>query len=168
MRHEVYIDGVRYVPAEDVSGRAEIVSDAMEIAVPLIADFEGFRSTAYQDPAGVWTIGYGFTDGVKRGDTITRSEAEERLRATVDSFMGQVLHVVDVPLTANQLAALTSFVYNVGAAAFGNSTLLRKLNAGDYAGAAAEFQRWRFAGGRELRGLVARREKERAIFESLA
>ncbi len=131
----------------------------------LIKSFEGLRLSAYKCPADVWTIGYGTTAGVKPGQTITKERAEELLRDDVKRFEGQVLRLVKVPLTQGQFDALVSFTYNLGAANLGNSTLLRLLNAGDYKGAAAQFDRWTKAGGKELPGLVKRRAAERALFE---
>lgn len=131
----------------------------------LIKSFEGLRLSAYKCPAGVWTIGYGTTAGVKPGQSITKERAEELLRDDVKRFEDQVLRLVKVPLTQGQLDALVSFTYNLGAANLGNSTLLRLLNAGDYKGAAAQFDRWTKAGGKELPGLVKRRAAERALFE---
>jgi len=131
----------------------------------LIKSFEGLRLSAYKCPADVWTIGYGTTAGVKEGQIITKERAEELLRDDVKRFEDQVLRLVKVPLTQGQLDALVSFTYNLGAANLGNSTLLRLLNAGDYKGAAAQFDRWTKAGGKELPGLVKRRAAERALFE---
>ena len=132
----------------------------------LIKSFEGLRLSAYKDVVGVVTIGYGTTSGVKMGDTITKERAEELLREDVARFESQVLRLVKVPLTQGQHDALVSFVYNLGAGNLSNSTLLRLLNAGDYAGAAAQFDRWNKAGGKVLAGLVRRRAAERALFES--
>jgi len=131
----------------------------------LIKSFEGLRLSAYKCPADVWTIGYGTTAGVKQGQTITKERADELLREDVARFEAQVLRLVKVPLTQGQFDALTSFVYNLGAGNLGNSTLLRLLNAGDYKGAAAQFDRWNKAGGKVLAGLVRRRAAERALFE---
>jgi lysozyme len=131
----------------------------------LIKSFEGLRLSAYKCPAGVWTIGYGTTAGVKEGQVITKERADELLRDDVKRFEDQVLRLVKVPLTQGQLDALVSFTYNLGAANLGNSTLLRLLNAGDYKGAAAQFDRWNKAGGKVLKGLVTRRAAERAMFE---
>lgn len=131
----------------------------------LIKSFEGLRLSAYKCPADVWTIGYGTTAGVKPGQTITKERAEELLRDDVKRFEDQVLRLVKVPLTQGQLDALVSFTYNLGAANLGNSTLLRLLNAGDYKGAGAQFERWNKAGGKVLAGLVRRRAAERALFE---
>ena len=136
-----------------------------ENGLALIRQAEGLRLRAYKCPAGVWTIGYGTTAGVKEGQVITKERAEELLREDVKRFEDQVLRLVKVPLTQGQLDALVSFTYNLGAANLGNSTLLRLLNAGDYKGAAAQFDRWTKAGGKELPGLVKRRAAERALFE---
>ncbi len=132
--------------------------------IKLVADFEGFRSQAYLCPAGVWTIGHGFTKGVKRGDTITLADSLKRLEQEYIGFESAVLRLVKVPLTDNQLAALTSFAFNVGTGALGSSTLLRLLNAGQYEDAAKQFARWNKAGGKALSGLVRRRAAEAALF----
>lgn len=132
----------------------------------LIKEFEGLRLSAYICPAGVPTIGYGTTAGVKVGQTITKERAEEMLRADVAAFERHVLRLVKVPLTQGQFDALVAFVYNVGAGAFEKSTMLRQLNAGLYADAARQFDRWNKAGGKVLAGLTRRRAAERALFES--
>jgi len=131
----------------------------------LIKSFEGLRLSAYKCPADVWTIGYGTTAGVKPGQNITKERAEELLREDVKRFEQQVMRLVKVPLTQGQHDALASFVYNLGPGNLSNSTLLRLLNAGDYKGAAAQFDRWTKAGGKTLAGLVRRRAAERALFE---
>lgn len=131
----------------------------------MIKSFEGLRLSAYKDVVGVVTIGYGTTSGVKMGDTLTKERAEELLREDVKRFEDQVLRLVKVPLTQGQFDALTSFVYNLGPGNLSNSTLLRLLNAGDYKGAAAQFDRWNKAGGKVLAGLARRRAAERALFE---
>ena len=136
-----------------------------ENGLALIRQAEGLRLRAYKCPAGVWTIGFGTTAGVKEGQVITKERAEELLRDDVKRFEDQVLRLVKVPLTQGQLDALVSFTYNLGAANLGNSTLLRLLNAGDYRGAAAQFDRWTKAGDKELPGLVKRRAAERALFK---
>ncbi len=136
-----------------------------ENGLALIRQAEGLRLRAYKCPAGVWTIGYGTTAGVKEGLVITKERAEELLREDVKRFEDQVMRLVKVRLTQGQFDALVSFTYNLGAANLGNSTLLRLLNAGDYKGAAAQFDRWTKAGGKELPGLVKRRAAERALFE---
>jgi len=136
-----------------------------ENGLALIRQAEGLRLRAYKCPAGVWTIGYGTTAGVKEGLVITKERAEELLREDVKRFEDQVMRLVKVRLTQGQFDALVSFIYNLGAGNLSNSTLLRLLNAGDYKGAAAQFDRWTKAGGKELAGLVKRRAAERALFE---
>ena len=132
----------------------------------LIKQFEGLYLQAYRCPAGVPTIGYGHTAGVAMGQTITQQQADDYLRRDVRQFERAVERQVSVPLTQGQFDALVSFAFNLGEGALAQSTLLRLLNAGDYAGAAAQFDRWNKAGGRVLPGLVRRRAAERALFES--
>lgn len=132
----------------------------------LIKSFEGLRLQAYTCPAGVLTIGYGSTGPhVRPGMRITEQQADALLLSDLSRFEAAVTGAVRVPLTQAQFDALVSFTFNVGVAALRSSTLLRKLNAGDYAGAAAEFARWNKAGGKVLAGLTRRRAAERALFE---
>lgn len=130
----------------------------------IIKDFEGLRLKAYKCSAGVWTIGYGHTSGVKEGDVITKEQAEKYLKKDVISFENTVNGVVKVKLNQNQFDALVSLVFNIGSGAFKKSTLLKKLNAGDYDSASEQFLVWVKAGGQTLKGLVNRREQERALF----
>lgn len=131
----------------------------------IIKQSEGLRLEAYLCPAGVWTIGYGHTGkDVVEGMKITRGEAEKLLEGDLEKFEKDILKMVKVGLTQNQFDALVSFTYNVGGGALKTSTLLKKLNAGDYMGAADEFLKWTKAGGKELPGLVKRRRTERALF----
>lgn len=134
----------------------------------LIKQFEGLYLNAYRCPAGVPTIGYGHTAGVAMGQTITQQQADDYLRRDVRQLERAVARLVTVPLTQGQFDALVSFAFNLGEGALAQSTLLRLLNAGDYAGAAAQFDRWNKAGGRVLPGLVRRRAAERALFEARA
>lgn len=121
--------------------------------------------TAYKCPAGVYTIGYGHTDGVKKGDKISLKQAENFLREDIKEFENGVNKAVSAPLTQNQFDALVSFTYNIGLGAFKTSTLRRKLNAKDYAGAAREFTRWNKSNGVVLSGLNRRRNAEKVLFE---
>jgi len=140
----------------------------------LIRQAEGLRLRAYPDPGtggDPWTIGIGTTvypDGrkVRRGDRCTPQQADEYLAHDLQGFERDVAAMVTVPLTGNQFSALVSFAYNVGASSLRSSTLLRLLNAGDYAGAANQFPRWNRAAGRVLPGLVRRRAAERDLFLS--
>lgn len=131
----------------------------------LIQQFEGLRLAAYDDGVGVQTIGYGHTKGVQPGDRITREQAEAFLREDV-AEAEEALRMVTAPLTQNQRDALVSFVFNLGADRLKDSTLLKRLNAGDYKGAADEFMKWRMAAGKVMPGLVKRRAAERALFLS--
>ena len=139
--------------------------------IALIKEFEGCKLTAYQDSVGVWTIGYGWTqpvDGkpIRAGMTIKQETAERLLKTGLVSYESDVSRLVKVGLTQGQFDALVSFTYNLGARSLSTSILLRKLNAGDYAGAADELLRWNKAGGKVLNGLTRRREAERALFLS--
>ncbi|MFH4945096.1 lysozyme [Enterobacter hormaechei] len=142
-----------------------------EKGIALIKQFEGCELTAYQDSVGIWTIGYGWTqpvDGkpIRAGMTIKQETAERLLKTGLVSYESDVSRLVKVGLTQGQFDALVSFTYNLGARSLSTSTLLRKINAGDYAGAADEFLRWNKAGGKVLNGLTRRREAERALFLS--
>ncbi|HCQ9595909.1 TPA: lysozyme [Acinetobacter baumannii] len=135
----------------------------------LIKGFEGKRLNAYDDGVGVWTIGFGtikYPNGVrvKKGDTCTEQQAETYLKNDLTKFEVAINKLVKVPLTQNQFDALTSFTYNLGETNLANSTLLKKLNKGDYQGAADQFLVWNKAGGKVMKGLVRRREAERALF----
>ncbi|MNF24057.1 Lysozyme RrrD [compost metagenome] len=126
---------------------------------------EGLRLTAYKDGGGVWTIGYGHTGAdVREGLTIPLSEAERLLTRDLRVAENHVNGAVKVKLTQNQFDALVSFVYNVGGEAFRSSTMLKKLNAGDYLGAADQFPRWNKDNGKVVDGLTNRRREERELF----
>ncbi|CDL83179.1 lysozyme [Xenorhabdus szentirmaii] len=134
-----------------------------------IKQYEGLKLQAYPDPAtdGIpWTIGYGHTQGVKKGDVITEPQAEAFLRDDLQSIYTTLIQRVKVPLSQGQFDALCSFIFNCGSGNFSGSTLLKKLNQGDYKGAAAEFPRWNKAAGKVLRGLDNRRASERQMFLS--
>lgn len=139
--------------------------------VEAVMQWEQFRAEPYQDQAGHWTIGYGHK--ILPGESfswITEAEAENILRNDLAIAERAIHDLVRVPISQTQFDALVSFVFNVGRAAFAESTLLRKLNAGDHDGAAAEFERWRFVtvNGEKVasNGLLRRREHERALFVS--
>jgi lysozyme len=130
-----------------------------------IADFEGFRQSPYQDAVGVWTIGYGTTHGVGPGTKrVTKKKALQLLERDAATAAKAVNDLVDVRLDQHQFDALVSFVYNLGAGALAESTLLKKLNKGDYKGAREQFKRWNHAGGQVLAGLTKRRAAEAAVF----
>lgn len=142
--------------------------------VEIIKEFEGFSSKPYLCPAQIPTIGYGSTlyeDGTKvtlEDEPITQECAIDLLMATLKGYAYSVNKLVKVPLNQNQFDALVDFAYNAGAGNLASSTLLKKLNAGDYQGAAAEFDKWVMGGGVKLPGLVRRRKAERELFEAQA
>lgn len=132
-----------------------------------IKRWEGLRLTAYRDVGGVWTIGYGHTGMPARaGATITTAQAESLLRQDLAVFEAAVERVVTVPLTDNQFGALVSFAFNVGETAFARSTLVARLNGGDYNGVPEQLARWVHAGGKRLQGLVNRRAAEAGLWAS--
>lgn len=136
-----------------------------EDGAKFIAGFEGFRSAPYQDSVGVWTIGYGHTHGVGPGSKhITKAEGLKLLQADAKVASTAIRDLVHVRLNQHQFDALVSFTFNLGTGAFASSTLLKKLNRGDYKGAANEFGRWTHAGGQVLQGLVTRRRAEAHLF----
>lgn len=136
-----------------------------QAAIDLIKAAEGLRLTAYRDSAGILTIGYGSTGGIKPGQTITPEQAEAMLVDDLDEAADAMRKLVTVPLTQGQFDALCSFVFNLGAGRLRDSTLLRLLNQGKYGEAAAQFRFWVMSGGEPLPGLVKRRAAERALFE---
>jgi lysozyme len=136
--------------------------------VALTMRFEGCDLESYPDPATraePYTIGYGHTGReVTRGMKITQAQADAWLKLDLDRAAATVNANVRVPLTQNQFDALCDFTFNVGSGNFIASTLLRLLNAGNYDGAAVQFDRWNLAAGRQLPGLVKRRLAERQLF----
>lgn len=132
--------------------------------IALIKEFEGFRTKAYQDAVGVWTIGYGFTRGVKPGDTITREQAETRLRDELGVYERGVIQATHGRATQTQFDALVSFAFNVGVAGMSKSTVIKRHNEGNYQAAARAFGLWNKAGGRVLSGLTRRRAAESALY----
>jgi lysozyme len=122
---------------------------------------EGYRDHAYIPVAGdVPTIGFGTTENVKMGDKVTVTQALNRAMIDVQKFEGAIKSCVKVPLHQYEYDAYTSLAYNIGSGAFCRSTLVRKLNAGDYAEACKQILRWDNFKGKPLRGLTIRREKE--------
>lgn len=167
-----------------MSDRTRIIVASLTLsasALVSIALHEGYTDRAVRPlPGDVPTVGFGTTtrpDGspVRLGDTTTPPQALARALADVQRFEGALRQCVRVPLHQHEYDAYLSFAYNVGAGAFCASTMARRLNAGDYAGACAEFDRWTFFKGRDCRdpandcaGLVRRRADERARCEGRA
>lgn len=143
------------------------MNKAIQKAIPLIKEFEGCKLEAYQCPAGVWTIGWGTTQGVKQGMKITQEEAEGLLIKECERFCNGVYAEVGNICNENQVGALISFSYNVGLSAFRNSTLLKKIKANaSEKEIEKQFMRWVYAGGKILRGLERRRKAEVKLFNS--
>lgn len=134
----------------------------------LIKSYEGLRLNAYPDPAtggDPWTVGYGSTKGVKKGMTITVQEAEQRLIMDLQDACKAVERFVTVPLNDNQFAALVSFTFNCGAGNLAVSTLLKRLNEGEYASVPMQLMRWNKAAGKVMAGLTRRRAAEGDLFQ---
>ena len=132
--------------------------------VALIQKFEGCELEAYQCSANVWTIGYGHTKDVEKGDTITKEEAEQMLVDELHEYENYINKYVNVALSQNQFDALVSWVYNLGPANLTASTMLKVLNNGEYEEVPAQMKRWNKAGGKVLDGLVRRREAEALLY----
>jgi lysozyme len=130
----------------------------------LTEQFEGCSLTAYQDSGGVWTLGYGHTAGVAQGMTCTQAQAEAWLTQDIQWGVAVVNNLVTVQLTQGEFDALVDFVFNVGSGNFASSTMLRMLDAGNFAGAADQFARWDLAGGQVVAGLLRRRIAEEGEF----
>lgn len=129
-----------------------------------VALFEGYRGEAYIPVKGdVPTIGFGATENVKMGDRTTPERALVRLLKDVNAHSDGIKKCIEVPVYQHEFDAFSILAYNIGVAAFCKSTLVKKLNAGDYTGACMEIDKWVYAGGRKLPGLVTRRAKERDL-----
>lgn len=131
-----------------------------------ILSHESYRQDAYNDGVGVTTLGFGTTEGVKPGDRITVERALVRALEDTRKHEQAIKQCVKVPLYQNEYDAYVSLAYNIGKTAFCNSTLVKKLNLGDYSGACQEILRWNRAGGKVLRGLTKRRIQEQKLCTS--
>lgn len=138
-----------------------------KIGIELIKSFEGYRSEAYLCPAGVWTIGYGHTAGVKQGDTCTPDDAERFLKDDL-RVAENAVNAQNLRLSQLQFDALVSFVYNVGSGNFTSSTLLKMLKKDTSAtkDLEAEWKKWKYANKVELKGLVRRRAAEWSLYRN--
>ncbi|EOZ5674035.1 lysozyme [Morganella morganii] len=133
-------------------------------ALVLIPAYEGVEYKPYRDVAGVLTVCYGHTGSdIQLGKTYTIAECKAMLHDDLTKVQRAVDPMIKVSIDDNTRAAIYSFVYNVGSGAFSRSAMLRKLNAGDIAGACDEMKRWTFAGGKQWQGLINRRETEKAV-----
>ena len=154
-------------PAEIMPKWQDSEDENMETSqngIELIKEFEGRRLVAYQDSVGVWTIGYGHTKDVWEERLIIKSTADRLLAEDLAEFEKYVESYVTVELNQNQFDALVAWTFNLGPGNLKSSTLLRKLNYGDYESVPDEMKRWNKAGGEVLEGLVRRRAAEAALF----
>lgn len=152
---------MRMTPAKSVAA----VLLAAAGAVPVIANWEGLERIGYLDIVGVPTVCYGSTRNVIVGKSYSERECLERLATDTVDHGVRIESCIAVDVRPEMRAAFISFAFNVGTAAFCSSTLARKLNAGDMAGACAELDRWVMAGGKRVEGLVNRRKAEREMCE---
>jgi lysozyme len=136
-----------------------------DAGLALTKSFEGLRLQAYQDSGGIWTVGYGHTGPeLLAGMTISQADADMMLRADLSVAVGCVNRAVTEEISQNQFDALVDFCFNVGRKNFLLSSLLRKLNQGDFEGAAAQFLIWVNVAGKKSEGLVRRRTAEQSLF----
>ena len=131
------------------------------VGAALIKSFESLRLTAYQDQRGIWTCGWGHTSGVTQGTTCTAAQAENWFLEDTQFAVNGVNVSIDTNISQNQFDALVSFTYNVGVGSEAHSTLAKLVNAGDMAGAAAQFPLWDHVDGVANAGLLRRREAAR-------
>lgn len=138
---------------------------ALEILIKLIKESEGCKLTSYKCPAGIWTIGYGQTKGIKEGMVWTQNQADEDLVKTALEVLNRAIKYSPILTTVNmeKQAAIADFIYNLGVGNYATSTLKKKVDVGDWVSAASEIKRWDKAAGKVLKGLTVRREKEAAL-----
>lgn len=143
---------------------ASLGGGAIAIAAAVIPSLEGVEHKPYQDVVGVWTVCYGHTGAdIIKSKTYTEAECQALLNKDLRNVANQIYPLIKRPIPDTTRAALYSFSYNVGAGAFSQSTLLKKINAGDTVGACNELRRWVYAGGMKWKGLMNRREIERDV-----
>lgn len=140
-----------------------MVMKISEAGIKLICKWEEFRPYAYVCPAGLWTIGYGHTGGVKPTDKIGLVQGEAYLRKDLE-IVERCLNSLAIKLNQNQYDALCSLIFNIGTGNFLRSTMLKYLQAKQYDKASSEFLKWRKANGKVLKGLEARRKDEQELF----
>ncbi len=138
-----------------------------QAGIDLVKHFEGCSLVAYPDGAGIQTIGWGHTQGVKEGDTCSQEQADAWLMENIESAAAGVSAVIDVPLNENQFAALVSFTFNLGIGSLRGSTLRKLINSGQTALAASEFLKWDKVAGKPSPGLQRRRQAEMDLFLSV-
>lgn len=134
-------------------------------AINIIKKFEGCKLKAYKCPAGIWTCGWGNTINVNENTIYTQDEADKILIDTVNDFANKVKSYIKKDINNNQLCACVSLAYNIGLGNFKNSTLLRKINEGDFQEASKAFMSWIFINKKESQGLINRRKAEQELFD---
>lgn len=151
---------------------AKVVSAAVGAAMALLVGVEGIKYKAYQDTGGVWTICYGYAQGVRPGQTATPQQCWSMLQTEAQATANAIVPYLPATINPNQLAALISFCYNVGNTACRNSTMFRLINEGNWVAAAKQFDRWTFVKKMDCKvrsnncyGIVLRRQAERTLFE---
>ena len=137
-----------------------------DVGIELIKEFEGCKQVAYQDSVGVWTIGYGHTKDVYEGQLSIKKTCERFLTEDIAEFEDYVESYVEVSLSQNQFDALVAWTFNLGPGNLLKSTMLKKLNEGDYDAVPDEMRRWNKAGGKTLNGLIRRRDAEANLFNT--
>ncbi len=143
---------------------AAIGAGVISLSVAMIATFEGVEHKPYKDVVNITTVCYGHTgNDIIYGKTYTEAECLALLEKDLNKVRSGIDPLIKVDISDETRAALYSFTYNVGVGAFSRSTLLKKLNSGDIDGACNELRRWTYAGGKQWKGLVTRREIEREI-----
>lgn len=184
MSDKALFDAIRKVKGEALTqSDVDLINAALrgqagpsvpQAAIDLMHQFESFQPKAYRDPGSKnglpITIGWGSTSDlngnpIRLGDVWTRAQADAKFAKDLEVFSRGVLEALKgAPTTDSQFGAMVSLAYNIGLKAFSASTLLKKHKAGDYAGAKAEFARWRFNDGKEMAGLVRRRAAEAELY----
>lgn len=150
-----------------MEGAQKVANEEMRVSqrgIALVKEFEGLYLQAYRDPVGIWTIGYGHTQGVYAGMVITETKANEFLAQDLLSHASGIFRYVSVQLNQNQFDALASFHFNLGADILKGTTLLTYINSKNWTAAANEMKRYVHAGGAVLPGLVRRRNAEAELF----
>lgn len=143
------------------------MNTVLTVLVPLVKRSEGFRTKAYRDTGGVWTIGYGHTQGVREGMEISAERVEELLLLDAQDALVDSLLICPVLATmpAACIAAVSDFTFNLGATQLRASTLRRQINAGEFDDVPYQLSRWVYDDGVKLPGLIVRRAAEVALWE---
>ena len=153
------------IPPQQLNGAIMLNFTYSPSGLAMTEKFEGLELNSYQDQVGVWTIGYGHTGPtIAQGQTITQDQAALLLQSDVARAVHFVNNAVTAAINQNHFDALVDFAFNLGTGALLSSTLLRDLNAGDFASAASQFPLWDHAGGVAVAGLLVRRQAEQTLF----